>query len=164
MTPLVFKNIIKWNTTTLILLLLLTVPHPTYAWHKVLGKGDKIIFNKDFLLAPGRSIDIFKTKKNNTTFECQLTANKSNRKTILIKSGKHHNIYSAGTKGFWQLTIQVAESIEYYPKESMRDSMNPSRDRFEISLTYLCSTCDIDLFSSDCGGLITIIHQKPLEF
>lgn len=146
MTTLVFKNIIKWNTTTLIFFLLLIVPHPTYAWHEILGPGDKIILKKDFHLAPERTITIFK----NEDFTCSLYAYGSNISTIIIKSGKQYEIKSAREKTNGALNIAVHQKV--------------GREFYGFSLIYDCYICNIDQFSNDCGGLITIIHKKAVEF
>lgn len=146
MVTLIFKNIIKKNTITSILFLLLIVPHPTYAWHEILGPGDKIILKKDYRLAPGRGITIFKKNENNNTFKCDLHANNSNKRTIIIKSGKQYEIESAEV-------YRLGQSLK----------VGVEKGEFGFSLTYGCYNCEIDQLSSDCGGLVTIIHQKPVE-
>ena len=135
------------KTTTSILLLLLTVPHPTYAWHEILGPGDKIIFKKDYRLAPSRSITIFKKNENNNIHKCGLIASHINKRTILIKSGKQYEIKSTEVTSLGQFLY-----------------VNVEKGEFGFSLTYGCYNCEIDQLSSDCGGLVTIIHQKPVEF
>lgn len=151
MTKLIFKNIIKWNTTTLILLLLLTVPHPTYAWHEVTGPGDIIILKKDFHLAPERTTTIFKKSEKNKTFKCSLYAYASNKRTMIIKSGKQYEISSAREEANGRrINIKVEKKVV--------------NGLYGFSLFYDCFNCNINQFSSDCGGLVTIIHKKAVEF
>ena len=149
MANLLFKNIIKWSTAISIILLLLMVPNPIFAWHEVLAPGDKIIFIKDFRLAPGRTINLFKKSEKNKTFRCDLHASNDNSNTIIIKSGKQYEITSV-TENFHYVQVEVKKYVGPYV--------------YGIALTYDCKRCAIDLFSKDCGDLVTIIHQKAVEF
>ena len=148
MVTLIFKNIIKKNTITSILFLLLIVPHPTYAWHEILGPGDKIILKKDYRLAPGRTLTIWSGETKHARRKCDLFASGNNKRTIIIKSGKQYEIKSAKEYGVGREFLQV--SVE--------------KGEFGFSLTYDCKQCYLHTVPKDCGGLVTIIHQKAVEF
>ena len=118
----------------------------TNAWHEILGPGDKIILKKDYRLAPERTITIFENK----TFTCSLYAYSSNKRTIILKSGVQYKISSARaeTNG-GSVNIRVSKIV--------------GNKFYGFSLIYDCYLCRIDQFSSDCGGLVTIIHQEAVE-
>ena len=114
----------------------------------------KIIFKKDFRLAPGREIIIYKETHKTRDFICSLQALKSNQRTIIIKSRKQYEISEANEEIGGKI-------LEIYVKKKVEDKS------FGFLLSYVCErgpACFIDHHSNNCGGLVTITHQKPVEF